>query len=328
MSNHAWAMVVPATLALIVCGCSTSSSPPPTGEGGTPPPHAWNAAVGSGGSFAQTFDTATWSVRSVGAVDLFSVTCANNEVGWAAGVHGAIAHTLDGGQTWTWQASNVTVDLHSIRFGSTALGVAVGNNGTIIVTHDGGAHWAGSASSTSATLRGAAIAAGAAGTTGAMIVVGDGARVLRSVDGGSTWLGATIAGASDLRGVATDPGGHVVLAVDTGGNIWASTDTGQSFHRESLAPAPLEAVSISDDASSALAVGAHGTVLERSGLGWITLPASTTADLHAALVTGAANERRYAAGDGGTLLTSADHGRTWSRVALATSAALYGLDDL
>jgi photosystem II stability/assembly factor-like uncharacterized protein len=327
MANHAWATIVPAALALLASGCSTSSSPSPApaGEGGTPPP-AWRAAVGPGGRFAQTFDDTSWSVRTLGSVDLFSVTCANNANGWAAGAHGAIAHTADGGLTWTWQASNVTVDLHSIRFGSPMLGVAVGDQGTLVVTRDGGGHWTSSAPSTGtgagATLRGAAVA------TGAMIVVGDQGLVLRSIDGGSTWLGATLAGASDMRGVATDPGGHLVLAVDAAGNIWASNDTGQTFQREGLAAAPLEAVSISDDASSALAVGQHGTVLERSAQGWSTLPASTTSDLHAALVTGADSERHYAGGDNGTLLTSGDHGKTWSRVPLATNAPLYGLDDL
>ncbi|HTB78421.1 MAG TPA: YCF48-related protein [Polyangiaceae bacterium] len=307
-------------LVLVASACKNSS---PSGDGGS---SAWVAAVGAQGAFVQTFDDVSWTARDIGAHDLYAVTCVGNLDGWAAGAGGAVAHTTDGGQTWTQQDARTTAALRAIRFVNAAVGVVAGDAGTLAVTTDAGATWKTVAPLTAASLRGVAVAS----SVGLMLAVGDGGVVLRSVDEGASFALTSIPGAGDLRSVTSDPGAHRVLAVDSNGSIWASTDAGEHFAREASAGPPLEAIALSDDGTFAIAAGAHGTVLERSEDGtWQQMAAGTTADLHAAVIVGEGTDsRHYVAGESGALLRSADRGATWSQVPTASGAALYSLDDL
>jgi photosystem II stability/assembly factor-like uncharacterized protein len=273
----------------------------------------------------QTFDDASWTARTITMRDLHAVTCVGNYDGWAAGDGGIVAHTTDGGQSWTWQNVHTSVTLRSIKFGTSTLGLVAGDVGTLALSRDAGSTWSTLPVLTVVSLRGVAIAPDA----GVMLAVGDGGVVLRSGDIGETWTGLTISGAGDLRGVATDPGAHRVLAVDSSGYVWSSTDGGVHFAAEASAGAPLDAVAMTDDGGLAVAAGARGTVLERlADATWHPVRSGTTADLHAALITGDSGSHHYVAGDSGMLLRSSDSGVTFSRVALATRANLYGLDDL
>jgi photosystem II stability/assembly factor-like uncharacterized protein len=311
-----------ATMVLaLASGCKNSS--PKSGDGGTS--SAWVAAVGAQGVFVQTFDDVSWTARAVDARDLFAVTCFGNLDGWAAGDAGALAHTMDGGQTWTWQDAHASVSLRAIRFASATLGVVAGDAGALAVTTDAGVTWRTVAPLTSASLHGLAVASNA----GVILAVGDGGVVLRSADEGASFVLTHIAGAGDLRSVASDPDAHLVLAVDTLGAVWASTDAGEHFAREAAAGASLDAVAMTDDGTLAIAAGAHGTVLERAAdATWQPVSSGTTVDLHAAVIVGDGGSRHYVAGESGTLLESADRGATWSPVTTSTRAALYSLDDL
>jgi photosystem II stability/assembly factor-like uncharacterized protein len=292
-------------------GSSTSSSGGSSG--------GWSAYVGPKGVFGQTFDEVHWSARVVATQDLASVTCVNDQDGWVAGAAGFVAHTTDGGQTWSPQSSGVSADLYAIRFRTLDFGVAAGAGGTLLLTGDGGAHWGPAAIPTQATLRGAA-------TAGSYVVVaGDGGTIVRSTDGGASWSLTTVAQASDLHAVAVDPYGHLTLAVDAAGGVWRSDDLGASFVREAALGVALDAVDLSGDDASAIAAGAGGALFARDAQGvWHVASSPTTAGLHAALIgpTG-----YFAGGDAGTLLTSHDQGMTWSPVASGTTASIRALDD-
>jgi photosystem II stability/assembly factor-like uncharacterized protein len=289
-----------------------------------PPPGGWRSVVGQLGTFAQTTNDVTWATWSVGATDLFAVTCVGNYVGWVAGDGGLVAHTMDGGFHWSLQSSGFTTALRTIRFGTGSLGVVAGDGGALATTSDGGVTWTQVATSTSAALRGATVAPSA----GVMLAFGDGGVALRSADAGASWTSVSVPGAADFHGVATDDGAHAVYAVDDAGAIWSSGDGALTFRRESVAPVRLDAVAMSDDGAQVVAVGAGGTVLVRDASGgWSYAARPTASDLHAALVT-SGGARFYVAGDAGELHTSVDGGLTWSRVPLATHAALFGLEDL
>ena len=211
---------------------------------------------------------------------LFSVACEDNSHGWASGTGGFVAHTSDGGGTWTVQNSQLTSDLHAINFGWSTTGVVAGDSGALAVTRDGQT-WTAVAPLTNVNLRGAAVAP----YVGVMLVVGDAGTVLRSADSGTTWTRASIAGAGDLHGIASDAWAGTVLAVDSTGAIWSSRDEGVTFAREASAGAGLDAVSITQAGTRALAVGKGGVVLARSTTGtWATLSTGSAVDLHAALV--------------------------------------------
>jgi photosystem II stability/assembly factor-like uncharacterized protein len=297
----------------------TPKPPPPP-----PPPPGWKSVVGNGGFFGQTFDDSAWAGRSIAPVSLYSVACADNTHGWASGQAGYVAHTEDGGQTWSLQNSNLASDLRAINFGWSSHGVVAGDNGALAVTQDGGAHWTAIPALTSVALRGAAVAP----YVHVMLVVGDGGTLLRSADSGLTWTRVAIAGAGDFHGVASDAWAGTVLAVDSLGGIWSSADQGLTFSREGAADAALDAVSTTQAGTQAIAVGRGGAVFLRgTGGSWARLATGNGADLHAALVTDGGG-RLYAAGEGGTLLTSADLGAHWAVQPLGTTAALYGLQDL
>ncbi len=281
------------------------------------------AFVGSNGVFGQTFDDQHWSERGVAPGDLYTVTCVNALVGWAAGASGFVATTLDGGQTWATRDLGVSANLRAIRFGDASLGVAAGDQGALVVTRDGGSTWT-RMNVTGANLRGAAVATG----TASFFVGGDGGALLRSSDAGHSWQTASLPLAGDITGVASDTAGHLLLAADSDGNVWASTDGALTFRREVIAPAALLGITVSDDGTRGLAVGAHGTALERAADGqWSVVPTGTVADLRAALITNG-NTRDLVAGASGTLLESADHGAHWAQIVVTTEATLYGLDDL
>lgn len=319
-----FSFVVLALASFSLAACSDKNDAPPKQDGGTTNPPRWAAAVGASGTFLQTFDHVSWQARTLSDASLFGVACVGNLDGWAVGARGSIAHTTDGGGTWTWQTSGVPVDLHGVRFGDATHGLAVGDGGALVITNDAGAHWT-TVKATSIDLHAATIASG----SGTWLAVGAKGTVLRSIDDGAIWSTSTIDGASDLRGVATDVGAHLVLVVDAAGAIWSSTDAGLHFTLETNAPASLDAIAIDDQGGPALAVGAHGTVMLRDPLtrAWSLIPLEITGDLHAALVT-SNGTRLYAAGDGGALFTRTNDAPTWSKVATGTTSALYGLEDL
>jgi photosystem II stability/assembly factor-like uncharacterized protein len=303
------------------------TNPPPGDTGGNPPPPAWKSVVGSSGAFAQTYDDASWNARVVADATLFGVACVGNYDGWTVGAHGFVAHTLDGGTTWSPQTSGTSADLHAVGFGDAMHGVAVGDGGTMIVTSDAGAHWTSVKSVTTTIDLHAATIAWAAGV---WIAGGSGGTLARSIDDGSTWSIARIEGASDLRGVASDASAHVVLAVDASGVIWSSADAGVHFHREAQATTPLDAISIDDDAAGlAIATGGSGVVMMRDPLTrtWTPAPVPFAGGFHAALVTDGGT-RYYVAGDEGSLFTRTFDSSTWQRIALPTTATFYGLEDL
>ena len=85
-------------------------------------------------------------------------------------------------------------------------------------------------------------------------------------------------------------------------------------------------MSLKDDGTLAIAVGAGGAVQLRDATGrWTSADSGTTANLHTALIE---DERTYVAGDLGTLLSTSDPRGAWQRVDTATTATLWSLDDL
>src|SRR5580698_461823 len=99
---------------------SDSSGSEPTDASGSdaaeaapvePPPSGWLALVAGHGSFGQTYDDADWTTRIVASVDLYAVSCVTNLSGWVAGAGGFVAHTPDGGWSFSLESTPFTTDL-------------------------------------------------------------------------------------------------------------------------------------------------------------------------------------------------------------------------
>lgn len=273
-----------------LCACSSDSptpSPTPKSDSGST---GWRAVVGSDGTFVHTFDEKDWTVRALGNVDLYGVSCVGNDVGWAVGAHGVIAHTEDGGRTWSWQTSGTTSTLRSVAFADLVHGIAVGDGGIVVSTNDGGLHWAPASVaakvglSTAWTASGVFFAGGADGT------------LLHGAQG--SLEASTIAGAADI-GAVTARGAHVVVG-DASGGLFESFDSGAHFARSGTAPKGVHALAITE-AGAVVAAGDGGAIMVSYQLGmWSSVPNTLgTANLHSAVPT---NTGVFLAGDQGTLL--------------------------
>jgi photosystem II stability/assembly factor-like uncharacterized protein len=76
----------------------------------------------------------------LGDKTLFGVSFQNRLEGWVAGMDGIIAHTIDGGRSWSVRETGVTKNLYDIELGGD-FGIAVGALGAVIITQDGGKAW-------------------------------------------------------------------------------------------------------------------------------------------------------------------------------------------
>ena len=73
--------------------------------------------------------------------DLFAVSVIDDQRVVAAGYHGSIYRTQDGGATWHKGLTDTERLLYSISMGDSKRGWAVGQSGTVLRTDDGGATW-------------------------------------------------------------------------------------------------------------------------------------------------------------------------------------------
>ncbi|MDF7798995.1 YCF48-related protein [Pontiellaceae bacterium B1224] len=107
---------------------------------------AQNGWVGSQRGMLRTTDGGiTWSQQTGISVNdvIYTLHFVSNQKGWAAGGSGKVYSTVDGGNSWTPQATGLplTVWLDDVFFVDDLHGWAVGSGGTIIRTTDGGASW-------------------------------------------------------------------------------------------------------------------------------------------------------------------------------------------
>lgn len=200
-------------------------------------------AVGDFGVIVLSDDGGT-SFRQARSVDsrstLTSVIFVDEKTGWAVGHWGAILKTVDGGENWALQRSDIKTDrpLFSVYFKNAREGFAVGLWSLLLQTSDGGHTWTqvklppppGSTKADTNLYRIFAT------TNGILFIAAEQGRVLRSTDGGVSWtyLDTGYTG-SFWSGVATHNGAVIVAGLR--GTIYRSTDDGDHWQR---AKTPLE----------------------------------------------------------------------------------------
>ena len=249
-------------------------------------------AVGQGGTIIATLDGgATWGDRlSPVAGDLRAVTSSPCPGGapcfWAGAADGSIIFSGDGGNTWCTQTTGTAEKVSGIVAASADEVIAVGTNGMVV---------------RSTTPRACGTAAGYTAVTSA------GTRnlfgVTRAPDGSTVVVGAQ---GLILRQVGTDPFAVVTSGTDVAlDEVTTARGTGTSY--------------------TLYAVGESGMILASTdGLNWARRASGTRWDLHD--VSFPVNQQvGVAVGDTGTILVTADGGRTWNPQTSANCNHLFGV---
>lgn len=189
----------------------------------------------------------------------WDVDFVSNLIGYAAGTHGRIIKTTDGGLTWTLLTTSVTAELYGIDFVNATTGVAVGDN-VILRTTDGGVTWA--AQTNTLFLRSihfpTSLVGYASGVNGAM---------LKSIDAGATWTSLPVSNLvtalfNEVWFTSQDTGyavaGNLIFKTVDGGQIWTYTafPFGTTFRSIHFL-----------DANNGYAVGSNGIVYRTSNAG-------------------------------------------------------------
>jgi photosystem II stability/assembly factor-like uncharacterized protein len=209
-----------------------------------------------------------FQLRQQGEAILFSVDMYDATHITAVGTDGLILHTDDGGTTWTSPASGESDNLRRVRWHSPTLGVILGNGGVALKSVDGGQTWQRLGTGTTSSLFDVHFF-----DENTWMVIGQAARVITTTDGGQSW---------ENKGSGTDNYNEIAIRGDFGvivgnkGLIRVSTDGGKNWrNRGGAMNIELTGVSIGDD-STAVAVGANGTILrtQNRGTNWTPIIAS------------------------------------------------------
>ena len=215
---------------------------------------------------------------------------------------------------WTPQRSGIDEGLLlGVDFLDATRGWVVGENGTILATADGGETWDRQSSGSAAELNAVAFADPSHGWTAGNDQSGAG-TVLSTVDGGGTWS-AQVTGASFLCDLAFPDHIHGWV-VGGNGTILATADSGKTWNAQrSKSTESLLGVTFVD-AAHGWAVGVDnetqtGIVVATTNGGetWNTKRVRGDGPLRAVAFADAAHG--WAVGEGGTILATADEGKTW-----------------
>lgn len=202
-------------------------------------------------------------------VALTGVSFASEREGWAVGHSGVILHTVDGGENWTLQRSDVHVDrpLFGVHFFDAKHGVAVGLWSLVLTTSDGGLQWQvvqmpipEGANKADLNLLGIF-----ADSRGRVFAAAEKGMVLRSDDQGQRWSYLTTGyKGSFWTGIATQDG--TLLAAGLRGSLFRSGDDGRTWQRiETHSKSSITALATA--ANQIVGVGLDGLMLRSDDAG-------------------------------------------------------------
>lgn len=253
---------------------------------------------------------------------LRAVWFADVREGWAAGDHGIVWHTIDGGKTWERQPTGTKASLRAISFLTPYTGFAVGrtespqpvgSHGVVLRTDDGGATWT---ELTSTTLPGLNAVRFFDEKSG--IVVGDSTDALpagayTTNDGGKTWKPCDTRGTGHWTSLAFADANNGLVAGSGGRLVESKLGKFEAADAEPMGNATVRAMV--RDGERAMAVGDAGLVRVRNAAAakWTTpaLPAAATAGMQFRAIA-AVGDRVWAVGrPGSVVLHSPDFGKTW-----------------
>ncbi len=271
-------------------------------------------------NLAQTTDAGqTWQIR-LHIDDTFrSITFADRNIGWAAGIGGNIARTTDGGATWTWSQIEGWPAFLRIAGQVSGYGLATGHRGLIFLTTDSGQTWSGRTAGAGEDLLSIDFPSAHEGWVG-----GIGGLIMHTTDEGATWV------------VSYDSSGETAWAIDFvssstgwvvgGRTIRKTTDGGQTWHHSST-PSSGYALSVSFvDSLTGWISGEGSDQIHRTTNGGVSWESQGRSDFqHISQVQfitpsiGWALDEFYSDGVDSSILRTTDGGATWTRHSVGTT---------
>lgn len=179
--------------------------------------------------FEVDYDTFAFGTSTVYDLDYVA-----RDVGWVCGTSGLIAHTTDGGSSWTNHSSGYTSSFYGMDFVSATTGWVVSDGGVILHSTDGGVAWSPQSSPYSSTLYDVMFTDDQLG-----LIVGVSGRILRTTDGGGTWTSITSGTTNTLRKVSFVDARHawaVGGAPGSNGRVMCSTNGGLNWSTQTIPP--------------------------------------------------------------------------------------------
>lgn len=234
--------------------------------------------------------------------DLYAVQQLSPTDIWAAGGPGVLAHTTDGGQTWTLKQLP-TDSLHALFFLDAQRGWAAGNG--FFHTTDGGQTW--TQDNDWGSVYDMQFVDGQHGWA-----CGNGGVTYRTTNGGLTWS-FTAVGPIDTLSSVWFVDAQLGWTTDIEGRIYRSTDGGQTWALQLDAHAYLSTLQFFD-AQEGWAIGGN-TFLHTTdgGQGWTAASVPFGTWSHAARFSDTSNG--ISVGEYGNVTRTTDGGQTWTTVA-------------
>ncbi len=245
-----------------------------------------------------------YTVATGTTANLFSVTFASSQAGWACGSSGTLIKTTDGGSTWYAVNTGTSEELISVDFVNEQSGFAAGANGVILKTTDGGLNWTPSPSGTTVILESIRFQNPDSG-----YVAGHG-LVLKTTNGGLSWFPSFSNGSDSLTCVQYRSASDI-MAAGYSGKMIRSTNAGREWF---VVPTPtvqnLEGLAFSSE-ETGFAVGLNGTLIRTTdgGDSWQSVVSGVSTHLLAIDFSDSGDG--VIVGQSGTLLRTTDGGTTW-----------------
>ncbi|MEM1322748.1 MAG: YCF48-related protein [Bacteroidota bacterium] len=156
----------------------------------------------------------------------------NQDIGYAVGRSGLIVKTVDGGETWTEQTSNINLELLSAFFVDANVGFVCGVGGALLRTVDGGDTWMESGNGDNALFRTIYFFDALNG-----VVAGNFSTLLYTRDGGLSWEESQHG--TNVILYEFHPIGQDLFVVGQQGSVLRSSDQGASWSVQNVGDLPF-----------------------------------------------------------------------------------------
>lgn len=226
---------------------------------------------------------------------------------WMVGKEGKILRSEDAGKVWHVQVSGTRENLQSIAAWDSKRAVVVGNAGTVLTTADGGATWhSASVPKSEVDNKLLRVRIDPQGTAWAVGVMG---AVLTSSDYGNSWE----------RKVPEQDVAWNDIAFPKAGEVWIVGEFGHAMHNAEPGSRPVAPKPAAPVSSPVIQVDNSSGPAEKVFIapdGWVSVEMPTNRSLMTIQFKDA--QHALIGGVEGTLLATANGGKNWNVVPLAT----------